>query len=222
MEFKLELEKLAGRRRQRLGKVYAGLERPFGEQTFSDSVGEWAVSTLSNFASEKPLQEFCTEELAEIAFQRSSEEGFDETPGSPEFIERAKASDLNYPIIVVQYPDGKFVADGNHRLWKAKEILGKDTISGYLISEDELHALPTTKSEPVESLSADDGADQDDEYMSIQNARGAADKMEHILDCLEGMEDDGEVLEDWASDKLSKLTSDVESLYNYLKYGKEE
>ena len=111
-------------------------------QSYSDSHGEWSVQDIIALAEQKRLQSFDTRELAEIAFMPSSEEEFDEVPGSPDFVRRAERSDLSYPIVVVQYNDGKFIADGNHRLWKALHIEGRDKIDGFLLTEEELHSLP--------------------------------------------------------------------------------
>lgn len=115
-------------------------------QTYSDNSGEYAVKDIVNYAYKKQLQNFSVDELAEIAFQHSSDEDFDEVPGSPAFVARAEKSDLKYPIVVIQYPDGKFIADGNHRLWKAKS-LGMKAIKGYRITPQELHKLPKVKQE---------------------------------------------------------------------------
>ncbi len=43
----------------------------------------------------------------------------DEPLGSPAWEARSEEADLRYPILVVRGPDGPFVADGLHRLWKA-------------------------------------------------------------------------------------------------------
>ena len=60
-----------------------------------------------------------------------------ELPGHPEFTERANQTDLKYPIIVVKYPDGLFIADGVHRLWKANAE-NMEKIKAYVLDHDEL------------------------------------------------------------------------------------
>ena len=108
-------------------------------QIFTDSSGAYKVIDISNYVKEhSSLVDFNVAKLAEVAFQPSKEESYDETPGSPKFVERAMESDLSFPIIVIRYPDEDFIADGNHRLWKANS-LGHRTIKGYLLSEEDLH-----------------------------------------------------------------------------------
>ena len=112
----------------------------FREQTFSDSFGEWKIGDIIDYIATNNLKitELPTKELAEISFQTSSEEQFDEVPGSEEFVSRANKSDITKPVIAIKYSDGIFLADGNHRLWKAYH-LGLKTIKGYIMDEDELH-----------------------------------------------------------------------------------
>jgi hypothetical protein len=121
------------------------VDKDYKKQIYSDSNGEYKVPDIINWAKENaPLKNFNIDKLAEIAFQPSSEEDYDEVPGSSEFVARAMKSDLSYPIVVVRYSDGDFIADGNHRLWKARE-LGHKTIKGYLMHEDDLKNLRVVK-----------------------------------------------------------------------------
>ena len=115
-------------------------ETLYNDQTYSDGTGEWRVGDIIDCAQNKPRQDLDVEALFAVNFD-TSDDSFDEAPGSPEFVERAERSDLNYPIVVVRYPDGDFVADGNHRLWKAHSG-GMKTIKGYVITVKELHELP--------------------------------------------------------------------------------
>ena len=109
-------------------------------QSFTDSSGAYKVIDISNYVKEhSSLVDFNVAKLAEGAFQPSKEESYDEVQGSPKFVERAMESDLSFPIIVIRYPDEDFLADGNHRLWKAN-TLGHKTIKGYLLSEKDLHS----------------------------------------------------------------------------------
>jgi len=80
----------------------------------------------------------------------SPNEEFDEVPGSPEFVDRAMKTDLKYPITVIRYDDGDFIADGNHRLWKARAE-GWKKISGYLLQSDDLVNIPHRKKNEVRS-----------------------------------------------------------------------
>lgn len=116
--------------------------KAFEDQKYSDNSGEWNVPDIVDYATENGKKmSFSIGDLAKIAFQPSEDEEFDEVPGSPEFIERAMKTDLKYPITVVRYDDGDFIADGNHRLWKARE-LGQKKIIGYLIQSDDLKKIP--------------------------------------------------------------------------------
>jgi hypothetical protein len=67
----------------------------------------------------------------------------DEERGSEAFKKRRDAADLSYPIIVVRYPDGSMlIADGNHRLAKAKHEK-YDKINGYIVERSDLDLLNT-------------------------------------------------------------------------------
>jgi hypothetical protein len=78
-------------------------------------------------------------------FEPSHYEDPDEIPGSPEFVERADKSDLSYPLIVIKYPDGLFIADGVHRLWKARDK-GLKELDAYLIGHLDLKNIPVAGS----------------------------------------------------------------------------
>lgn len=108
-------------------------------QIFTDDNGEYKIGDILDYIKEAniPMSNFTVEDLVEINLAPSPEETGDQVPGSPEFIKRAEHSNLKYPIIVVEYTDGRFVADGVHRLWKAHSS-GRSKIKGYLISSDEL------------------------------------------------------------------------------------
>ena len=76
-------------------------------------------------------QPFSVDELAKNNLD--PEEGAQTSDASPEdFKSRAHASDLQFPIVVVKYPDGLWIADGVHRTWKARQA-GDKTIMGYLL-----------------------------------------------------------------------------------------
>ena len=114
--------------------------RFFYDQTYSDDEGTYNVPDIFEYAKKNG-------ELKKIPIRKllhnlepSPHESGDELPGSQEFIERAEESDLSYPIIVVKYPDGWFIADGVHRLWKANDR-GAKTMNGYLIDHAELEQI---------------------------------------------------------------------------------
>jgi len=131
-----------------------GVRRPLATQmkditcqTYSDSDGEYRVLDIIDWAQNNaPLMTLSVDKLAQLAFEPSPYESGDELPGSHEFVERAMNSDLSYPIVVIRYPDGDFIADGNHRLWKAQE-LGLRSIQGYLMHEDDLGNIPNKSDE---------------------------------------------------------------------------
>lgn len=108
-------------------------------QIFSDDTGEYRIGDIMDYIEKAdiPLTAFPVDSLTDINLAASPEETGDQVPGSPEFVARAKHSDLSYPIIVVEYSDGRFIADGVHRLWKAYDT-GMKKIKGYLITAEEL------------------------------------------------------------------------------------
>lgn len=117
----------------------------FEEQIYGDNDGEYRVIDIQNYAFEKkiPIQEFDVKELAKNNLQVSPEdwENPEEMPGSPKFTEIANKTDLTYPILVIQYPDGLWIADGVHRLYKAQQS-GLKTIKGQLLHKKDLKDIP--------------------------------------------------------------------------------
>jgi len=107
------------------------------DQTFSDNNGTYSVPQIVNYATQnKTIKEIPMAELLHN-LEPSSHESGSELPGHPEFIERANQTDLKYPIIIVQYPDGLFIADGVHRLYKAHS-LNQKTMKAYVLNQNEL------------------------------------------------------------------------------------
>ena len=107
------------------------------DQTFSDNNGTYSVPQIVNYAEKnKKIKEIPISKLLHNLEPSPHEEG-SELPGHPEFIERANQTDLKYPIIIVKYPDGLFIADGVHRLAKAHSLNHK-TIKAYVLDQDEL------------------------------------------------------------------------------------
>lgn len=128
-------------------KVYSKLARlllkvasqDWKEQVFSDDTGEYRIGDILDYIKESnlPLTAFPVESLTDINLAKSADEAGDQVPGSPEFVARAQRSDLSHPIIVIEYPDGRFIADGVHRLWKAYDS-GRSKINGFLLTSEEL------------------------------------------------------------------------------------
>ena len=112
------------------------------DQTFCDNNGTYSVPQIVNYAEKnKKIKEIPISKLLHNLEPSPHEEG-SELPGHPEFIERANQTDLKYPIIIVKYPDGLFIADGVHRLAKAHS-LNHETIKAYTINQKELENLKT-------------------------------------------------------------------------------
>jgi hypothetical protein len=110
------------------------------DQTFSDNNGTYSVPQIVNYAEKnKKIKEIPISKLLHNLEPSPHEEG-SELPGHPEFIERANQTDLKYPIIIVKYPDGLFIADGVHRLAKAHS-LNYETIKSYILNQKELEDL---------------------------------------------------------------------------------
>ena len=121
-----------------MNKYLVKIAAKFEDQIYPDHSGEYKVPSIFDWAkSNTKLREFKVKDLEALAFEHSSEEDYDEVPGSKPFVSRAMKTDLNHPIVVVQYKDGNFIADGTHRLWKARAA-GHRKIKGYLIREEDL------------------------------------------------------------------------------------
>jgi hypothetical protein len=116
---------------------------PWNQQKFEDARGSWVIGDLLEYIKENGImpQPFSVEELAENNLK--PEEGTKTSDASPEDFEaRAHSSDLQYKIIVVEYPDGLWIADGVHRTWKARNNK-QEQIMGYLLDwEEDLLNIP--------------------------------------------------------------------------------
>lgn len=142
---------------KRASALEAFIAETVNDQTFSDASGEWDIQTLIDVARSPNVIDIPIEMLSHN-LEASSEESADELPGSPEFVARADAADLRYPIIVISYPDGLWVADGVHRLWKARS-LGHRSIRGYIISHAILGFLPKHDKRSGQGLQERSGPD---------------------------------------------------------------
>jgi len=120
-------------------KVYDDLWH--GQSFGFDETEEWSVPELITWAENNaehrrlPVAHLAADNLDDDSGQA------DEPLDSPEFHDRAMASSLEYPIIVIRDGDGLTVADGLHRLFKARE-LGEQTISAYVIDREDLQDIP--------------------------------------------------------------------------------
>ena len=95
-------------------------EHKVENQTFTDSDGSYNVADLYELAKSKgePQNLDISDLLHNL--EPSPEEKGEELPGHPDFVARAEAAGT-LPGIAVNYPDGKWIADGVHRLWKAQQ-----------------------------------------------------------------------------------------------------
>lgn len=119
----------------------------YRDQTFSDDTGEYNVGKIIDYARQHTTPEdLDVSELAATHFHPSQQGNTDEPPGSPEFVARANRADASHPIVVFQYPDGKWVADGAHRLWQA-HARGMKTIKGFLLHHSHLRNVEMQKIE---------------------------------------------------------------------------
>lgn len=114
--------------------------RFFFDQTFSDETGTWRVPDLHEYAVENGKKVSIPISKLMNNLEPSDHERGEDLPGHPLFIIRANDADLKFPILVVEYPDGLWIADGVHRLWKAKQKKRKN-IDAYLIKNDELKKI---------------------------------------------------------------------------------
>ena len=112
------------------------------DQTFSDDKGEYSVSRIVRYAEKNKELSSLPIDLLLHNLEPSPYETGSELPGDPEFIARANEADLKYPIIVVRYDDGLFIADGVHRLWRAKSE-GREEIKAYVFDRKELDQFRT-------------------------------------------------------------------------------
>lgn len=111
-------------------------------QSFSfDETEEWSVPELIEWAENNTEpRTLLVRTLAEDSLDDGRQEA-DEAFNSKEFHDRAMASSLEFPIIVINDGGELTVADGLHRLFKARE-LGDKTIRAYVIDREDLQSVP--------------------------------------------------------------------------------
>jgi len=127
------------------------VEIPWREQVFGDARGTWRVGDLFDYASNRyDLQQILVSDLEENNLNDFDQTTSDES--EEDYVSRAMSSNLDYPIIVVNYPDGPWIADGTHRAWKARE-LGVPYLMGWILDWEEI--LDVTHRDPMpESFSS--------------------------------------------------------------------
>ena len=117
---------------------------PWREQVFCDARGTWKVGDLYDYASNVyDLQHISVADLAVNNLDDGGQTTSDESEEA--YIKRAMAANIDYPIIVVNYPDGLWIADGTHRAWKARE-LGIPYLQGWILDWEEI--IDVTHDEP--------------------------------------------------------------------------
>jgi hypothetical protein len=134
-------------------KQFFESNRAFHDQTYSDGDQSWKVPEIEKFAKKHGRKEKISIEELERHLEPTDEESGDERPDSPEFAERAMKADLSYPIIAIDYggdrgPDGWladydkgiWIADGVHRIFKAKKS-GQKEIDALIITDEELNSI---------------------------------------------------------------------------------
>lgn len=113
---------------------------PWQEQEFGDARGTWRVGDLYDYASNRyDLQQIPVSDLEENNLNDVGHKTSDKSKKA--YIKRAMESNLDYPIIVVNYPDGLWIADGTHRTWKARE-LGEPYMQGWILDWEEIMDIP--------------------------------------------------------------------------------
>lgn len=109
---------------------------PWREQVFGDARGTWKVGDLHDYASDRyNLRTIPVRDLEENNLDSGEQTTSDADQDA--YISRAMATDTEFPILAVRYPDGLWIADGTHRTWKARE-LGQRTIKGWVLDWEEI------------------------------------------------------------------------------------
>jgi superfamily II DNA or RNA helicase len=122
------------------------------DQTFTDSDGAYNVAALYELAKAKGKpQNLKISDLLHNLEPSPEEEG-EELPGHPDFVTRAEAAGT-LPGVVVDYPDGRWVADGVHRLWKARQDKKKE-YPAYVLNKSDLASLLSKQDRPLDDLLA--------------------------------------------------------------------
>jgi len=113
---------------------------PWREQEFGDARGTWTVGDLYDHA----LEHHTLRPIPVAALEENNLDSDDQVTSDPDhaaYVRRAMASDISYPILVISYPDGLWIADGTHRTWKARE-LGIRHLQGWIMDWEEILEVP--------------------------------------------------------------------------------
>lgn len=127
--------------------------RPFYDQQYSDGSSVWNVVDIEKYAVKHGKREIISIQELDRHLEPTDEESTDERPDTPEFATRAMNADMGYPIIAIDYggdrgPDGYladydkglWIADGVHRIFKAKHS-GRKSIKAIIITSEELNNI---------------------------------------------------------------------------------
>lgn len=129
--------------------------RPFYDQQYADEDKYWNVVDIEKYAAEHGKKEKVSiSDLERLLVPLNVDElPEEEKPESPEFMKRVENVDMSYPILVIDYgndkgPDGYLVdeskglwiADGVHRIYKAKQN-GHKSIDALIITDVELNNI---------------------------------------------------------------------------------
>jgi hypothetical protein len=129
---------------QILNKLIIETPESFKSQFYTDNTGKWRISDIVKWVKDNKLSVVSLPIKALVADNLKTpyyDNDFDESTYSADFIERAEKANTSIPIVVFDYPDGMFVADGLDRLWKAnKDREGK--IKAYFIDSNSLQEIP--------------------------------------------------------------------------------
>lgn len=134
-------------------QFFEAKNRPFYDQQYSDGGKVWNVVDIEKYAAKHGKREKVSIEELERHLEPTDEESTDERPDTPEFAARAMNADMSYPIIAIDYggdrgPDGYladydkglWIADGVHRIFKAKHS-GHKSINALIITDEELNNI---------------------------------------------------------------------------------
>jgi hypothetical protein len=143
-ENKLFIENLTN---QILNKMIVETPESFKSQFYTDNTGKWRITDIHQWIKDNkisavslPVKALTADNLKTPYF----DDDFDPSVYSQDFIERAEQSNTNIPIVVFDYPDGMFVADGLERLWKADKDR-ESKIKTYFIDSNSLQEIPHDK-----------------------------------------------------------------------------
>ena len=113
----------------------------------------WNVVDIERYATKHGKIEKISIVELERHLEPTDEESTDERPNTPEFAARAMNANMSYPIIVIDYggdrgpggyladyDKGLWIADGVHRIFKAKHC-GHKSINALIITDDELNNI---------------------------------------------------------------------------------